>query len=188
MPSGISETDIYNRALAKLGSTRISSTTQNIERAKVLNDMYTNVRDSLLRENPWNFAVKRATIGVNATAPDWGWDNRYVLPTDFLLLLEIEDYPPYNIESGYILTNTDTTIKIKYVSRDPSTAQYDSLFVEALACKLAYEACESITKSARKKEELWAAYEQAMQKGKFRDGFEQDPDERIEDEWVDARR
>ena len=187
MSSGVSQTDIYNRALTKLGSELISSPTQNVDRARVLDAMYPIVRDSVLRDNPWNFAVKRTILAVSGTTPAWEWGYQFLLPSDFIMLMEVKDQEKYKIEGEYILTDQENNLNIKYIYRNEDTAKYDSLFVEALACKLAFEACERITQSNTKKENLERDYETAMSKAKMRDGYEDDPRDYIEDDWVTAR-
>ena len=101
--------------------------------------------------------------------------------------MEVKDQEKYKIEGEYILTDQENNLNIKYIYRNEDTAKYDSLFVEALACKLAFEACERITQSNTKKENLERDYETAMSKAKMRDGYEDDPRDYIEDDWVTAR-
>ena len=183
-----SKTAIANRALSKLGETRVSNVdTDNNKPAKVIRFMYDIVRDAELAAFPWNFAIQRAQIAVDATAPAWGYNNRYVLPTDFLALLEIRGNPEYRIEAGYILTNEGAPIYIRYISRVENTGLFDALFVEAFATKMALEGCEEITQSNTKKEALFRDYELTIKRAYASNSIQSQPQELEDDEWLLSR-
>ena len=83
-----SKTDIVNLALDVIKTENIN----NVEipgtdkAAEVANRWYDDVRQKALEGFPWNFATKRQAILLNATAPDFGFDDAYVLPADYLSL------------------------------------------------------------------------------------------------------
>lgn len=187
MSSGVSETEIYNRALTKLGSELISSTSQAVERARVIDNMYASVRDRVLRACPWNFAEKDVTLSADATDPTWEFGSRFLLPADFIMMQKTELTSRYKIRGRYIHSDEETTLKIVYIFRNEDTASYDPLFVEALASLLAYEACEKITQSNTKKDSLMVEYTRNIREAKMRDGYEDDAQEFIEDDWLTAR-
>jgi hypothetical protein len=57
--------DIDNKALRILGAPAITDsdlTNESNESARILNDVYDSIRDEVLKEHPWNFAIKRATL------------------------------------------------------------------------------------------------------------------------------
>jgi hypothetical protein len=53
---------IYNRALRALGVASLDATTDNVEQAEILNDIYDGILDEVMVEHPWNFAIKRAEL------------------------------------------------------------------------------------------------------------------------------
>ena len=57
------ETDIVNVALRKIGATAITALDDGSTNANIAQDLYDEIRDSLLRSHPWNFATKR-TDGI----------------------------------------------------------------------------------------------------------------------------
>ena len=90
-----SEVEICNRALQKIGAKRITSLTQDAPNARACNVAYFVLRDMELRNHPWNFSIKRAELAADATPPDWGRQNSFTLPSDFLCLRP--DYPEDNL-------------------------------------------------------------------------------------------
>lgn len=56
------EVDIWNMALRQLGAAPLTATTDDVESARILDDIYDMIRDEVLTAHPWNFAVRRATL------------------------------------------------------------------------------------------------------------------------------
>lgn len=185
MPSVV---DLCNRALDKLGHKPITSLGDGNTAANMLTRTWPIVRDALLREHPWNFAVSRATTAPDAAAPAWGYTYQHTLPTDCLKLLDVDSlaYPDYQIEGGKILTNDDT-LNIVYLRQVTDPNEYDPLFVELAASRLAYELAERLTQSNAKIEKAAAEYQEARRVAYLQDAQENPPvvDER--DDWLTAR-
>ena len=85
-----SETAIANSALAKIGAKSILSLDDDSREARLMKQQFAPLRDMLLRSHPWNFAIKRLELAASSTAPIFGFDNRFVLPVDYLRVLEID--------------------------------------------------------------------------------------------------
>lgn len=201
-----SQTAICNRALTKLGQTRILSIGDDVKAARELNSMWDIVVDAELRRNVWNFAVARTSLAALAAAPAWGFTYQFQLPSDYLRLVQVgehyiipnmTDYRsmpelPYQVESSsdgtkVIVTDFTAPLKIRYVKRITDTQQFDPLFVEALASRLAYEACEAITQSSTKKAEAWEDYKAALREAKLVDAIENPPEPLADDSWLLSR-
>jgi len=58
----IDDKDICNIALTTLGASTITDLTDDNERARKFNEVYSDIRDDLLYSHPWNFATKRAHL------------------------------------------------------------------------------------------------------------------------------
>lgn len=183
-----SKTQIANRALSKLGEPRISNIdTVDTKAANTMRFMYDEVRDALLTSYPWNFAMKRVQLAKDATAPSWGYSNRFRVPSDFLSLYKIKNDPDYRIERKYILTDEGAPLKILYIARIENSGEFDPLFVEAFASRLAYEGCEQITQSNTKKQLLGQEFREMIKEAYASDAI-QDPPQRIQDDtWLLAR-
>jgi hypothetical protein len=183
-----SKTAIANRALSKLGETRVSNVDiDNTKPAKVIRFMYDIVRDAMLAAYPWNFAIKRVQIAADASAPAWGYSKQYTLPVDFLSLLEIKGNPEYRIESGKILTNEGAPIYIRYIAQITDTGLFDALFVEAFATRMAYEGCEEITQSNTKKDLLARDLQGILKEAYANNAIQGQPQALEADTWLLSR-
>lgn len=185
-----SETQIANRALQKLGADRIESLTQDNPNARSMNAVYTQVRDEELRRHDWGFAIKRASIAADGTDAVWGGWKRYSKPNDYLRVIRDDESGVavnWRIEGDYIVTDTASPLKIRYISRvtDPNT--FDVLFAEAVACKLAMETCKEITGSTSAKQDAKDDYDRAIAEAKRVGAIEEPAKEFPEDPWLLAR-
>jgi len=97
------------------------------------------------------------------------------------------DNPDYDIEGDYILTNTDSILYIRYIYRIADYSKYPAVFIEALAARLAYEACEEITQSNTKKEVALKDYDLAVTEGWRINAIERPKQDLPEDSWIQAR-
>jgi hypothetical protein len=192
---------IYNRVLTKLGSQPVTSTSDESEQCRVLNRIWEYVRDAELRDNNWNFAITRASLSADGTAPAWGYDTRYAMPSDCLRIIEIDGFtglneplgsvgpgdPDFRIEGRYILCDETSEIDIRYISKEINVSDWDSLFVDAIAARMAFEACEPLTNNASKKEQFLRDYKEAISKARRADGIETPAEPLQEDSWLLAR-
>ncbi len=180
--------DICNRALDKLGHGAITSLTDDTKASNLCSRTWDIVRDQVLRDHPWNFAVKRATLAPSATAPDWGFSYQHPFPSTFLRLIEVRDLSTgeYQVEGRFILADSDT-LYIRYIAQITDSREYDSLFVDAVATRMALEMCEALTQSNTKKDLLSKEYEDSLLRAKRADGQENPPTLIEEDDWISAR-
>lgn len=196
MPQLLSATEIANLALSKLGPGGGYLTdldTDATVAAEALRRVYVGIRDEVLESGSWDFATKRASIAVDVTAPTWGYAYRYALPSDFLRLRAILGFAvlagaAYTIEDGYILTDIETPLKIRYIARVTVTTKFSPTFVAALAARLADEVCETITKSTARRERLQLEYRAKLMEARRADGRGRAPTPPPEGSWNDARR
>lgn len=187
-----SEVEICNRALQKLGAKRITSLTEDSVNARSCNVAYNVVRDAELRAHPWSFAVRRAELAADVTAPLFGKQNAFPLPSDFLRLLPPDPELNLNnidwqIEGRSILTNDSAPLQIRYVAKitDPNTM--DPTFREALSARLAWELCEELTQSNQKKGDARTDYTLAIREARRCGAIENIAAKPPEDEWVTVR-
>lgn len=180
--------DICNKALDKLGHGPITSLEDGTKAANLCLRNWPLIRDQVLRDHPWNFAVKRDVLAPNSETPAWGFTYKFSLPADSLRLLEIRDLSTadYQVESGHILANDDA-LYVRYTRKVTDPNEYDSLFIDVVAVRLAFELCEALTQSNTKKSELWSEYDDSLTRAKRADGQENPPVVFEEDEWVNVR-
>lgn len=150
--------DICNNALIRIGSDTITSLNDVDKNSTACNAIYVQARDMLLRQHLWNFAIKRAQLAQETTAPAFGFKYSYPLPSDFVRTVKLEDTRShFKIEQGKLLTD-DSTVKLIYIARIEDPTKFDPLFVEALtltlAIKLTYIGIGSNSREQALKEEF----------------------------------
>ena len=198
-----SDIDIANRALIKLGSSTIISFLDNSKAARAINSMYYLVRDAELRANNWNFSIKRAALPALTSVPAWGFGYEYQLPADCLKVLQIgdtfsggsADLSPligspssgWKIEGRVVRTDCPAPLNIRYISNDIDSNQFDSLFIEVLACRLEIELSEDLTQSNTKKEAANSAYKAALVIAIRNNATESPPESIPDNSWLLSR-
>ncbi len=197
-----SKVAIINRALTKLGASRIVQISDNTKEAREMAATFDIVRDSELRINRWSFSIKRAQLAADVTAPEFEFSHRFTLPADYLRTLMVGDlWPGYDptdyrtgpggadwaIENGFILYNSAGPLRLRYIARIEDTTLWDSAFVEAFACKLAVETCEAITQSSQKRQMAMEEYRIAVQAARRAGAIELPPQQIADDSWVLGR-
>ncbi len=188
--------DIWNLALTRLGSTRVTSAADESKQAQSLAAIYDTVRLSELAAHPWVFAMTRAQIPASATAPPYGWTKAYPLPTGFLRMVEIGEYfvlyqPDlvlFEIEGREILCDEGSPLRIRYIQDITNAGLFTPLFVDALAFRLAFELAEDLTQSLSKRDAAEKAYEMSIRKARRANAIQLPPQPTPEDTWLLARR
>lgn len=187
----VSNVAIANRALQKLGtSNRISSLTQDSANARTMNTAFEIVRNAELRRYLWSFAIGRASIAEDAAGPTWGDWNRYSLPNDFVRLIRDDETGfdvDWKVEGRYILSRTTSPLEIKYVQQITDPTQFDALFVEVFASRLAMETVKEVTDSTTDLVTLTERYKDEVAEAKKVGAIEKGAQEFNEDTWTTAR-
>jgi len=185
MPSVV---DICNRSIDKLGHDPITSLSDGTTASNLCNRVYPITRDQVLREHPWNFAVKRTTTSPLTTPPSWGFAYQHPIPSDCLRVVEILNMSTgeYQIEGGVILADEDV-LYVRYIAQITDPNQFDALFADLLSVRMAFEMCEGLTQSTTKKDWLWKEYEDSLTRTKRVDGQVNPPTVFEEDEWIEVR-
>jgi len=98
--------EIGNIALVNLGEDTITSLSDEVKAARLINRRYAPIRDAVLRAHPWNCAMARAGLASSDPAPAWGPAACYHLPTDCLRVLRLEDRSAaWKVEGRKVVTN-----------------------------------------------------------------------------------
>ena len=159
MPS--SETEGVNEALTLLGDTAILSLTEDSDRARIFNRIYTPTLDQALRGHDWNFARMRAALPKLSAVPEFGYNYMYQLPQNPLCLRvlttnlesdeawEIETYITTDGTAQYRVILTDaSSLEVRFIGRVESPTLWDSLFADAFVHELARRGAYAITRNA----------------------------------------
>lgn len=189
----VDRVSVSNLVLSKLGDEdQLTDPDDNRKPARAIRAVWDMVRDMMLRAHPWNFAMRQATLTSSDPAPEFTFTHGFQLPSDFLRLdtTAIEPWSvreDYQIEGRRLLANTPGPVKIRYVARIEEVGDWDPLFVEAFACRLAYQIADRLTGDLQRQQQAWRAYQLAMGEAKGVDGRENPPEAPIDSSWVTAR-
>lgn len=144
MPSGFSETQLYNAVLDRLAEENVLTTTDEKAVARWLNRNYPLQRDVLLQRHTWNFALARRQLAAHTSKPEFEWSYKYQIPEDCLRVLPItmdgrrnSPQVPYIVEGSFILTNMPPPLRMRYIFRQADVAQFTPVFIDLLAQILA---------------------------------------------------
>ena len=183
---------IINLGLNKLGSYAVNSIAPAVtplEKKCAL--YYPQWRDSELTKNRWVFARGYAVLteggGTQGTAER---PFSFALPNDSVRPLR-ERGVTWEQRGRYLYNRTNTLI-LNYIMRVVE-ADFDPLFVDVLAARIAEELCEYVTQSNLKKADATQKYKDALKIARSANAVTIGFDDRIEepdedDEWIQGRR
>ena len=179
---------IVNSTLIKIGSQPITSLSDTTDRAILANEQYDKCRRDLLYSHPWNFAIARIELALNATAPINEWDGAYDLTTTVLRVLQINNDSSIEwvVEGQQILCN-ETTCKIKYIKDITDTSVFSKAFEEVLALRIAYDLSFALTENATQTANLYKAYQDALRAARSFDAQEGSGPQVESDDFFNAR-
>ena len=187
----LSQVRVANLALQKLGAQEIVSMDEDTRERRAITRCYTMLRDRELRAHNWNFSIKRKVLAPSSVAPLFEFAKAFPLPADCLRPLppsrDVDWTIEYHEGSKHMLTNEGTVIYLRYVSRVTDETQFDPLFADMLACKIAWHCCEEITQSNQKKADIEREYDKAKADAKRINAFEQAAPQEPEPPWLTAR-
>jgi hypothetical protein len=197
-----SQVDIYNLALTLLGQEPCSDVDDDTASVRAFHTNYDVIRDAELSSRWWRFSVKRVEVAALVAAPEGNdFTLQYQLPVDFLSLIRLgdawqgydaSDYrtgpsADYSIEADKLLTNYAAPLLFVYCAKLTETSLYHPCFVDALAAKLAYVACEKITGSTSRQEFVMMHYRNAINRAMVVNAVLSPPQYRADNSWMVAR-
>ena len=197
MPSSAStEVNLANIALTMLGQQPITALTDTNNRAVMADARYSDMRDTVLRAHPWNCAVKRDSLAKSVTAPDWGYSNTFVLPSDFVRLVDIEDpTQKYSIEAGnqagdndLVLLSDANSMNVRYVYKITDVSKMDDTLKQAIATRLAADLALAITGDSGKEQFLMQKYQSILLQAQWEDSVQHNTTDTIHGGlWLESR-
>ena len=186
---------ICNSALNQLGAASITALTDNSKNARLCNERYNTVRDSVFRSHPWNSLIKRIQLAQNTSTPVYGFSYQFNLPSDCLRVLTIDAYnSDFKVEGRKILCN-ESSIKIVYVSQVTDPNEMDVLLRETIAAALAADIAYAITANLQVTKLMQERYEFKISEARHADaseGYNVDPengqvDQILTEDFINSR-
>jgi hypothetical protein len=133
-------------------------------------------------------AQSSTSLGYRSPYP---FANRFPVPTDFVRLVEVLDpaciRESYKYERKAILANTDGPVFIRYAADIEEVGDWDDLFVQAFAARLAFQIADRITGDRGRKSDCWQEWLATIGAAGSVDGKEDPPVEPYDSSWVTAR-
>jgi hypothetical protein len=185
----VSVVGIVNSGLVKVGADPITSFNDDKAEARLASAQYEKLRDEVLRAHPWNFAVARAVLGRLAEAPPFGFAYRYQLPADCLRVLTLNDGAiVFEVEGRCLLTDEEVA-ELVYVRCVTDPNEFDAMFREALAYRLAADLAYPLANSTTLATSMLQLYRNALALARSVDGQESGAQRTLEaSAWIDVRR
>ncbi len=191
-----SDTNIANRAMRLLKAGRIASLDDGSKNANVAIDVYDEVRDDLLRAHKWNFNKRLVLLARLSTAPAFGFDYAYALPSDWIRTYSLHDndagtgsvpFEEAEVDGvGALLCSVETAyLKYGYALTDPNRMTPD--FRTAFAHSLAVNMPGIPNISAAAWERLEDQSTKKLNRAKSTDALGQPPERRPAGSWATSR-
>jgi hypothetical protein len=185
----VSKVEICNFALQAIGDESILSLSDQTVPAQQCNLRYDSSRRAVLEMGLWNFAIKRVSLPLEASTPEFDFSHQFTLPSDLLRVIGTDrelgvnfgtdplfngyktigfgdaytGKDRYKIEDGKLLYDDDVC-KIAYITDVEDTTKFSPLFVESLSLFLASRIAYKITGSRTMERELLDEFYNIMKK------------------------
>ncbi len=180
---------ICNRALIRVGANTISSFNDSLKEATLLNQIYDPIRKGLLRSHPWAFAMELSALALLNVAPAFKYDFSFQLPTDCLRVWDLHEANSPWKRFGTKLYTNDDAVNLIYIKDVTDPAQFDTVFEDCLALKIAIELAYNITGSASMLGPLEQEFSMRMKEAKLWDAQEDFPEVWLDNgSWDGSRR
>jgi len=166
------EVTIVNQALGFLGVDRITSLNDNSKSARLAKTVYAGLRDAVLEEGDWRFAIKRFKLLLSAEQPEFGSGNYFVIPMEVLRVIECnENRYDWDVEGNNILIEAEEA-RILTVSRVVNVDHMSSMFQQAFAARIAWDLALPITQSKTMHDTMFQLYKDKVDYAKANNGMQ----------------
>lgn len=175
-----SETQIVNIALSWLGQDLINALTDNQTEAKVMNANYASSRDKVLADHAWSFALRREVLAPVAAAPEFGTQQKFLIPSDVLRVFRVfratnasqtRDFQNARwVREGQFILAAELQIWAYFIFRETNSDRYSAGFVHALAARLAADTAMVFTENRKMFEQMEALYNDKLADAIYADG------------------
>ncbi len=86
-----SQVSICNQALGWLGANLITSLNDDNKEAQLCKVNFPELRNAVLEEREWTFAVRRIELAPTVLEPKYGYTNQFLLPPNVIRILNVPD-------------------------------------------------------------------------------------------------
>lgn len=197
-----SEVAICNIALSWLGGDLIISLDDETVEAKLCKANYAPLRDAVLEEREWTFAVKRIELAALQAVPLYGFDKAFQIPPATIRVLQVsragedvttgnafsntgvasssrggtgmgrETRIEWNREQDTVVANSADRIFARVITRITDTTKFSSAFDQALAARIAMDIAIPLTNSEKLQQSMAGMYGEKMRLAAGSDGMQ----------------
>lgn len=187
----LTDLQIINTALVKLGAFKITSLGDGSTEAEMASALYAPVRDALLSAYPWGFATAQVTLSTpSVTPPVADYSVAFDLPDDHLRTLSVGaggDGAGVSYRQAGLRIECDTSpITITYIRR-LDAGDYPPYFDMVLVARLAAELCVPLTENASRAEVMFKIADQEYARARSVDAQQDTPSRIARYSLVDVR-
>jgi hypothetical protein len=186
----VSVIDICNAALLAIGEERITSLEQGGKVANACALLWDRVRNFVQSIYPWPECLARQTLVASSTAPNHGWNLAYVLPSDCLGIVEMNEHvalqADFAIEGEYLLTNWET-VNVLYIRALTDTTKWSPELQESVRLYLAMELVMPTSARTDIYDRMAAQFQETIAKAKASLAKERKPSPIFVTPWVTVR-
>ena len=184
---------ICNLALSWLGGDLIISLDDPTVEAKLCKANYESLRDTVLEEREWTFAVKRVELQQLQEAPLYGFDKAFQIPPETIRLLQVSRAGA-DVESGgvasrntgqgreqridwlregeTVVANGVTRVYARVLTRIADTTKFTSAFDQCLAARIAMDIAIPLTNSEQLQASMASMYGEKLRIAAGTDGMQ----------------
>lgn len=171
MPTS-SDLAIVNEGLVRLGVPPIGSFSDQSAQSLAIAAIYENVRDELIADHPWVFAVQEKPLAsievdeIDLRYQDYG--RVYQMPSDCLRALGLTCCGGYQISGNQLYTDSPEAVLL-YIYRAP-VSLWPPYFRELVAKEVSAAFAMSLTDSSSRTELFYSIARQSRQRARSIDG------------------
>jgi hypothetical protein len=176
----VNEISICNQALTWLGQKPIISFADQNTTAEWMRNNYAFLRDAVMEERAWTFATVKNTSTVEDLTV-FGNFYEHPKPLNWLWIYrvwhDVSARDPnrwirdesWRIEGEFVVSSY-STIYMQGCERVTDTGKFSLMFVQALAARIAADACVPLTENRQLQVDLWGLYQDKLMAAAARDG------------------
>lgn len=151
-----SKITLFNAAMAKAGHSKQLVEGDTNPAFRVLDANYAEIVGEAFETSRLHFGKVRASL-TTRSAGDFGFDNKYLLPADFLsaITVEVDETIPrdWEINGNHLYLDADTGVVIEYIRQGNETA-WSSTFANAIIFLLASLIKEAVNEEVEEAQAL----------------------------------
>ena len=179
--------EICNQALLWVGGSSIASLSDTTKEGVACNLVYAPLRDAVLEDKDWSFAIERAEITAEVATPVFGFDKKFAKPSGFLRAVQVSNASEsatasnatglgryseieWAVEGDFIVALGVETIHLRYIKQITDPTKFSPSFDQALAARIAMDLAIPIAGSRALQRDMAAMYGEKLGLAAVNDG------------------